>query len=156
MRDRFHNSHWSRRAVIGSTEDARRNGTRHARHAVPSSTRTATATTPGSLELPSTQLFISRVIPRLSDSPTTTPDTTPILASLSTFLSTSLLFAPSAIRIANSLVRWATEKETTLYKPMDDNANARPAEIAKRIETSRARPHSGWSWIHVSILSVLP
>ena len=121
--------------MIGSTEDARRNGTRHA---VPSSTKTATATALGSLEPPSTQLFISRVVPRLSDSPTTTPDTTPILAPLSTFLSTSLLFAPSAIRIPNLLVRWPRRR-----KPRPTNQwtiTPTPGQRRSQRESKPAKP----------------
>src|SRR6201999_2463883 len=101
-----------RKAVMGSTDDALREGSRQASAATARSTPDAPSISHGSRALFSTQREIKRFKPRLMTKPNSNPEPTLTPAEASTFHKTSLFCAPNAMRIPNSLVRWATEYET--------------------------------------------
>jgi hypothetical protein len=103
-----------RRTVMGSTDNALRAGARDAIAAVISSNSTAPAM--NSKGLPVVPAQAARMRPRLAlrTSPVAIPKPTPVPAEAATERMTSHGVAPNAMRIPNSLLRCATEYETTL------------------------------------------
>src|ERR1022692_418112 len=97
-----------RRAVTGSIEDARYAGSTQAAVAAPIKRATTASTMAGSMELPSAQRASMPLSARLRTTPAARPPPTLSAVNANTSRSTWVLPAPNAIRMPNSLVRWAT------------------------------------------------
>src|ERR1700746_1283101 len=118
-------SHSYLSATAGSTVEARRAGSRHARAAEPTLIVVAQSKITGSRALPSPHLATRPLSPRHRTTPANKPPPTLIVVEANTIQSTCLRCAPSAIRIPNSFVRCATVYETTLYSPTTESSSAK-------------------------------
>ena len=108
----------SRSACTGFTDAARRAGKKLAIKDAAASTSATQASVAGSqARTPNSRLRISIEVPMEASTPKTTPAPANHAACPITILVTADLWAPSAMRTPISRLRWATECDTTPYKP---------------------------------------
>src|SRR5579863_9330339 len=104
-------------AFMGSTPEARQAGRAQASVATSDNTNVAARSRRGSRELSAAQLAITLLRARVRTTPARIPPPTLNTVELKTMRRTWARLAPRAMRIPNSLVRWATVYETTLNSP---------------------------------------